>query len=236
MTQGLTNVPIPGTLLAQEVAEAGTGQAFCSDYAFTLAEELIGQRISARIRNLTFTGTPYESHVSLEYYDPFLKTWIVADATFGVVYWNAALNKGMSVADLSAAVAGKKWSTIQSYIVYTTNNVDAYSHNYYMDPILLYLNAYPLGSNFVGGIPNSPAPFMTAHTQAGSAGVAGLWLFGFSKSTDSLTISDPSLGNVVLTPLSGTLYSKALFLKAGWTYKSTPTGLQNYTINRYVYP
>jgi hypothetical protein len=236
MTQGLTNTPIPGTLLAQEVADTGGTQAFCSDYAFTLAEELIGQRISARIRELTFDGNTYESHVSVEYYDPFLKYWITADATFGVVYWNTSTLKGMSVTDLSKAIAAKNWSAIQPYILYTTNNGEIYSHNYYMDPILLYLNPYATGVATGSQTLNSALPFMTSHTQASSAGVAGLWLFGFMKLTDSVTISDPVSGSIVLTPLSGTVYSKSIVLHSGWSFKSVPSGMQVFTINRYVYP
>jgi hypothetical protein len=81
MTQGLTNTPTPGTLLATVVAQDGRTTAFCTEYAYTLAEELIGQRISVRVRSMTFDGTPYESHVTTEYWDPFLNQWITADPT-----------------------------------------------------------------------------------------------------------------------------------------------------------
>src|SRR2546427_713052 len=57
MTQGATNSPIPGTLLAQVVAEDGVPVASCEQYAEALTRLLAGQRISARMRNSFFDGT-----------------------------------------------------------------------------------------------------------------------------------------------------------------------------------
>src|SRR5882672_9529001 len=222
MTQGATNSPIPGTLLAQVVAEDGVQWAFCTQYAETLTRLLVGQRISARIRSIVFDGTTSESHVIAEYYDPFLNKWIVADATFGVVYWNPGITSGMSIDDISSAVAAKNWSLIQPFITYTTSNGQLYVHNYYMDPILLFLNPSATGVQ-VAQLPlaNSPVPFFTVHADT-DIGKSGVWLFSFVNQTDMVTLS----GGSQYGPLVGTIYSLAITLNTGWSITSRPSGMQ----------
>jgi hypothetical protein len=233
MTQGVTNTPIPGTLLATVVAQDGRTTAFCTEYAYTLAEELIGQRISIRLRSMTFDGTPFESHVTTEYWDPFLSEWITADPTFGIVYWDNSTGAGLSVSQIEADVVAQNWSAITPYILYVTNNGEIYSHNYYMDPILNYLN--PEGPGIVVApvpVPNNPAPYMSTQT---STGTAGNWLFSFQNSTDTVTISDPVKGTLTLGPNAKTMYSQAVNLNTGWTITSQPGGMQILQMNRYLY-
>ena len=233
MTQGLTNTPTPGTPLATVVAQDGRTTAFCTEYARTLAEQLIAQRISIRVRSMTFDGTSFESHVTTEYWDPFLNQWITADPTFGIVYWNASSQAGLSVTQIEADVVAQNWSAIQPYILYVTTNGEIYSHNYYMDPILLYLN--PLGTGVTVApvpVPNSPAPYFTVQS---SIGKAGNWLFSFQNQTDTVTLSDPIKGTITLGPLAKTIYSQAVNLNANWTITSQPTGMQILTMNRYLY-
>jgi len=231
MTQGATNSPIPGTLLAQVVAEDGVPVASCEQYAEALTRLLAGQRISARMRNTFFDGTNYEAHVIAEYYDPFLDKWIVADATFGVVYWNPGTTSGMSIDDISSAVAAKNWSFIQPFITYTTSNGQLYSHNYYMDPILLFLNPSTTGLQVAQlPLPNSPVPFFTVHADT-DIGESGVWLFSFVNQTDMVIIS----GGGQYGPLVGTIYSKAIALNTGWSITSRPSGMQILTMNRYLY-
>ena len=231
MTQGATNSPIPGTLLAQVVAEDGVQWAFCTQYAETLTRLLVGQRISARIRSIVFDGTTSESHVTTEYYDPFLNKWIVADPTFGVVYWNPGIASGLSIDEVSSAVAAKNWGYIQQFITYITNNGALYSHNYYMDPILLYLNPLPTGVLAVQlPLANSPQPFFTVHATA-DIGISGTWLFSFVNQTDRVTLS----GGSQYGPIGGTIYSQSITLNTGWSIISGPSGMQILTMNRYLY-
>jgi hypothetical protein len=231
MTQGSTNSPIPGTLLAQVVAEDGVQWAFCTQYAETLARLFIGQRISTRIRSIVFDGTSSESHVTSEYYDPFLNKWIVADPTFGVVYWNPGIASGLSIDEISSAVAAQNWSYIQPFITYITNNGALYAHNYYMDPILLYLNPLPTGVLAVQlPLANSPQPFFTVHATT-DIGTSGTWVFGFVNQTDRVTLS----GGSQYGPIGGTIYSQSLTLNIGWSITSGPSGMQILTMNRYLY-
>lgn len=236
MTQGVTNTPTPGTLLAQVVAQGGVSTlAFCQDYTRTLVLQLATQRITARIRNIGFDGNSYDSHIVTEYYDPFLNYWIVADPTFAVVYWNPSNATGMSVADLNSAVVGQAWSTITPFIMYATSNGEVYAHNYYMDPILLYLNPSPVGDlNPLQPVANSPAPYLQVHNAA-AVGTQGIWVFGFQNQTDTATLSDPVFGTLTAAPLGGTPYSQGIFLDAGWSVVSAPVGVQTLTMNRYVY-
>jgi hypothetical protein len=235
MTQGTTNNPTAGTPLAIVVAQDGRTTAQCVQYARTLAEQLIGQRIATRVRSLTFDGTAFEQHVTTEYFDPFLQKWIVADPTFGVVYWNPNTLAGLGVNDIASAVVGLQWSTLQPYVIYTTANGGIYAHNYYMDPILLYLNPISTGNTVATlPLPNSPAGYMTTHT-ASVIGTKGNWLFSFANSTDTVTISNPSTGVLTYGPLGGTIYSQAINLANGWSITSSPAGMQILSMNRYFY-
>jgi hypothetical protein len=231
MTQGTTNFPIAGTLLAQVVAEDGVQWAFCTQYAETLIRLFMGQRISTRIRSIVFDGTSSESHVTTEYYDPFLNKWIVADPTFGVVYWNPGITSGLSIDEISSAVAAQNWGYFQPFITYITNNGALYAHNYYMDPILLYLNPLPTGVLAVQlPLANSPQPFFTVHATT-DIGTSGTWVFSFVNQTDRVTLS----GGSQYGPVGGTIYSQSITLNAGWSIASGPSGMQILTMNRYLY-
>jgi len=233
MTQGTTSVPTPGTLLAQVAAQDGVvGSVFCRQFAETLVMLLTGQHISARTRTMSFDGNSQESHVTAEYYDPGLAKWVVADADFGVVYWNASTSSGMSMEDISAAVAAQNWSYLQGFVTYATTNGSLYAHNYYMDPILLYLNPTPAGQgNIQLPLPNSPEPFFTVHADT-DIGNHDLWVFSFANQTDRVMLS----GGTQLGPVPGTIYSQAIWLSTGWSITSRPSGLRILTINRYLYP
>jgi hypothetical protein len=68
------------------------------------------------------------------------------------------------------------WSAIQAFILYATSNGEIYAHNYYMDPILNYLNPLAPGQGVHLPLPNSPAPYFTAQTSS-VIGSAGSWVF-----------------------------------------------------------
>ena len=234
MTQGFTNTPIAGTLLAQIVAQDGRTTAFCTEYAETLIQLLFGQRVTSRIRNLSFDAN--ETHVTVEYYDPFLTKWIVADPTFGLVYWNPSTLTGLSVSDLSASIVGQNWTGIQPYVTFTTNNGEVYAHNYYMDPVLLYLNPLPVTTGTVQlPLPNSPAGYFTLHSVS-DVGKAAVWVFNFANQSDSAMFGLPGGSTVRVSPAAGVNYSAIIGLPAGWTIVSAPSGMQMLTINRYIYP
>ena len=226
MTVGITNTPLPGTLLAQFVAADNRTTAFCTEFAETLEQLLLQNRISARIRHSVFDGI--ESHTFNEYYDQYSNQWVLVDSDFGAMY------SGLSLEELSALVAARNWTTIGSDIIYATQYGDQVFTKYYMDPILLFLNPIPNAGKLLLPLANSPAPFFQTHS-ASDIGTPGLYVFGFANLSDKLTISDPSKGTISLSPQNGTIYSKALTLNQGWTITSAPAGLQILTIPREMF-
>jgi hypothetical protein len=231
MTQGLTNIPIAGTALAQQVASAGHTQALSTDNARTLVPMLLGLNISVRLRDVLFDGSDTETHEMTEYYDPFLSQWIVTDPTFGITYWNPSTNTGLSVNQISADVLSQNFSAIPTVLV--TSNGTQYANNYYMDPILLYLNVLPTGVfTTQGPVANSPLPFMT--NASSDVGVAGYYVFSFVNQTDRVGIST-SGGTLTLGPTDGSPFSSDTQLSSKWSITSMPSGLGIYTINRYKF-
>jgi hypothetical protein len=220
--------------LAQIVAQRGGTVAYCGDYANALAQLLMGQRTSVRVTTMAFDGTPFEEHITTEYWDPFLTQWITADPTFGVVYWNPSTTTGLSIANIEGDIAAQNWSAIQPFILYTTSNGEIYAHNYYMDPILNYLNPLAPGKGVQLPLTNSPVPYFTVQTNS-VIGSAGVWVFSFVNQTDSVTISDPVKGTVTYPPVGGTIYSQGVILSVGWSIISSPPGMQILVMNRYLY-
>jgi hypothetical protein len=230
MTQGMTNTPIPGTLLAQTVAADGRTTALCTEYTLTLEQVLLSNRVSARIRHSVFDGTSAETHTFNEYYDLTLNKWVQADSNFGAVYLNTASGTGMGVADISANVAAQNWSAIANSMVFVTTYGTQVFRAFYMDPILLLLN--PMATSTITlPLANSPAPFLSA----GTAGTSGYFVFSFLNQTDVATISDPSKGVLQLTPNHGTIYSIDTGLNTGWSITSAPAGLAVMQIRRVMF-
>jgi hypothetical protein len=228
MTVGITNTPLSGTLLAQYVAADNRTQAFCTEYAETLEQLLLTNRISARIRHSVFDGTGTESHTFNEYYDLYANQWVLVDSDFGAMYTNTTLEQ------LSAYVVASNWSAISGVIVYATNYGNQVFTNYYMDPILLFLNPLlPASGSVKLPLANSPAPYF--HTNTSSViGTAGLYVFSFANQTDVLTLTNPTT-SVQLTPQNGTIYSVSIILKSGWNITSMPSGAQILTIPRVMF-
>lgn len=232
MAQGKTNVVIPGTPLAAQMAADGHSVLFCTDFSRTLVQQLMAQHISARVRGVLFDGNNTESHSMNEYYDPFLAKWVVADSDFGLVYYSASTQTGYSVEDISSAVVAGNWSSIP--FTYVTSYGSAILNQYYMDVILLYLNPMATGSiSIVLPMTNSPAPFLVPAVP----GTAGFYLFSFAKSTDVATISNPhsSTSTLSVAPSAGIVYSKVVSLQSNWSISSAPAGLKVFTIERVLF-
>ncbi|HEY7616353.1 MAG TPA: hypothetical protein VH744_06085, partial [Terriglobales bacterium] len=79
-----SNLPTPGTPLAAEVALRGRTRADCTDYAYTLVDLLQQHHVYSRDVKLSLVGNHWVGHTPVEYYDPYSRTWSVADPTFGV--------------------------------------------------------------------------------------------------------------------------------------------------------
>jgi hypothetical protein len=235
MTQGMTNTPIPGTLLAQITTADGQTYALCTEYARTLLQEFLTQNVSARIRHVVFDGSNLESHTISEYYDLLLNKWIVADSDFGAVYFNTSTQTGMGVEDISANVEAQNWTAISNSIIYVSTYGKQVFTTYYMDPILLYLNVLaPAASSPPNPLPNSPVPFFIVDSSS-SIGVKGHYVFSFANQTDSVTISDPMKGILTLKPASGSTYAGDIGLNTGWTITASPSGLGILQIARVMF-
>src|SRR3989442_8649292 len=83
-----SNVPTPGTPLANEVALRGRAMADCTDYSYALIDLLQQKHIYAPRVVLSLAGNFWIGHTLVEYYDPFHSKWSVADPSFGVMYFD----------------------------------------------------------------------------------------------------------------------------------------------------
>ncbi|MBV9083685.1 MAG: hypothetical protein JOZ62_13480, partial [Acidobacteriaceae bacterium] len=236
---GIDNVPVAGSLLAQNVTGMGRTQATCLNYALTLAQVLAQEGIPARIRFVTLTGTGTESHTTTEYFDAVHGVWSVADATFGVIYFDPTSQTGQSVEQISSYVASGNYGAIQPLFV--TSSGDSYMRGYYLDPVTVYLNYYPAGGTGIdptNGSPtlptqNSPLAFLNEEDLAGVQGTAGVYLFHFANFTDSIDIQTAN-GVIHLTPSNNTLWSVGIALPGSWR-TSEASGLQVYQFKRVLF-
>jgi len=227
-----TNVPVAGTPLAAAVS---AGQAAtCSQFASVLTTQMQQSGVGARARGLTLTGTSFEAHTLVEYYDPFLDKWAVVDPTFGLIYFNDAASVGQSADELSQLVNSSQFSSI--YPGFLTSSGPLPVQAYYLDPITLFVNVFPAGlaNPVFGPQPNAPDPFLMVQDVSTVLGVSGTYLVRFQSSTDTMTFRSGST-DITLSPLDGTKWSRAVSLESGWTIRSSAAGAQVYMFKRVIY-
>jgi hypothetical protein len=182
------NNPIPGTLLAQFVAErlaqlpASQPQALCSDYATTLIQELTGAGVALpfRRRALAFNDLAHDSHVVVEIFDTDSGRWLVLDPTFAIQTLNAD-GLPATAAEISEAARTRNWSLL-SYN-YLTPAGDLYARRYYLDYPLLYLNVYDGGSTS----PVEPSVSLTPYLD-----YLGVSVADFGTYTSPCAATDPN--------------------------------------------
>jgi hypothetical protein len=228
MTIGLSNAPVPGTLLHAQVMQRGISiYADCVDFSAVLAGLLRDNNITARIRTTTFNGTTYEGHTMVEYYDPFLGKWAIADATFGLLYFDPATQQGQSVEDINAHVLSFDFDAVKFKFV--TQQGDYWLRSYYMDPLSLYLNPLATAPDAqLFPVQNDPRPYLTSQGQLQIEGKAGVYILEFSDTSESAVISD--LGSdLTLAPVAPGLWSKAVLLQSGWSFVSVAPSTKFYT-------
>jgi hypothetical protein len=234
MMADFSNIPLPNTPLAEYLQTLGLSSATCSQFAAMLISQLQGAGIASRIRNITLTGTSFESHTTVEYYDPFFDKWPVADPTFGLLLTDSATGTGLSVEQVSSLVNAGQFSSITP--VYITQNGAVYAKSYYMDPISLYANPTPIqstGSPF-GPQQNPAEPFLNLEGLATDQGRQGVYLFHFQTATDTLDIYSGA-ATVHMTPINGTLWSKAINLPNEWVTLAVPAGVEIYEFRRVMF-
>lgn len=231
MADPATNIAVPGTPLDQYLQQNGYTAANCFMYAQVLQAQLTSLGINARLRGITLTGTSYEAHTPLEYYDPFQRKWSVADPTFGIMYFDPATQIGQSVEEIQALVVANNFSGL--HIMYLTTLNDTVLRNYYMDPITLYLNVYPPGQQ-LGSLQNSPLQFLKNVDVQDIEGQSSVFPFSFGSSGEQLdVVIDQSI--VTLTPVDGTMFSRAISVPTGWSVSNMPSDAQAYTFIRPVF-
>ena len=231
-TVGITNVAIPGTPLAAELALRHRSTANCLDYAFTLSKLLQQQFIYSRVVQITLDGTSFDSHAIVEYYDPFWGIWSVADPTFGVMYFDVDADLGQSAVELNQYVRAESWDLIKPKFI--TSNGDSYMRNYYMDPITLYLNLVPPGDTGLEATVHDPRQFFMSYSP-GSANPWGTYLFGFGSNTESLVLNNPPAPPMTIDTDAMTVWSGGYSLNDNWSIVSAPTDAQAYTFRRVLF-
>jgi len=233
------NLPTPGSPLAKETALRGRTYADCTDYAYTLVGELQKQHIYARRVVLTQVGGWLLGHTLVEYYDPFLTKWSVADATFGVVYFDDATQQGQSAMELSQYVFSESWSFIHPKFV--TPNGDMYMTGDYLDPIAYFLNVLVQGSLPQQSLVHDPKQFLVPVTLS-SANPHGSYIFEFGNSSESMEIINPEgpyntlqSGPLTLVPFDAVVWSNIFTFNDGWSVTSAPPDVQAYTFRRVMF-
>ena len=238
MAAGNTNVTLADTFLHNNVQPNTNRVAFCSDFASNLVVQLQKQGIIAHRRDTVFGGGP-EAHSVVEYWDPFLLKWAATDATFGMMFYDSTKSPAtMGMGEIATALVQGTETNIPNTFV-TSASVTAscptcfgsyWDMNYFLDPILHYLNPLTLSQLHLElSTANDPTPFMLSIT--GPVGVAATFVFSFANATDAVLINNGgSQIKVVPQPATAPIgnpvnfgnFSNPTTLKAGWSYAGTP--------------
>jgi hypothetical protein len=237
MTQGMTNQATPGTPLYQESLDLmqNPNGVTCGTYTLTLLDQFTPNQILGRLRKMTVDGM--DGHVGAEYWDPFNNKWQVADATFGVDYFDSQNQIGQGAEDINNLLLAGNLSDID--FLWVTNNGSQYMSRYYLDPITMYNNVYPFGNlnttqllhNYV---PNSPLPFLNA-SSLGAQGTRGTYVFQFAQQSDQITINNAGTP-VTVSPGNTEGWAVAITLSTGWSITSqVPPGMNMYTFKRIMF-
>lgn len=236
-----TDIPTAGSPLAAEVALWQRQSATCVDYANTLLQLLAQNHIYGRRQTVTLVGNYGVSHTTAEYYDPNTNEWIVADPTFGIVFYDEQTQTGKSAAALSDIVQRQAWNEVP--YKFATSSGSYYANTEFMDPITLYLYVQPQGGNLSGDLPVSPLPYLNL-VPASQYGTQGFYVFSIPDGTSGLTLVDPAgqysvssfSRNLNLTQEDGTSWSTAFTLNDGWQIQgASSSGVQVYTFRRFLF-
>jgi hypothetical protein len=236
MTEGMSNVATPGTPLYQEMLDhmKNPNRVDCGYYTITLLDLMTQNQIMGRRRDMTLDATA-DGHVVAEYWDPFNNQWQVADATFGLIYFDRSSEVGQGAEKINSLLLANNLSMIMPLFV--TNNGSRYMTNYYLDPITMYNNVLPFGDTIdtvYTYMPNSPLPFMNQSSLA-VQGTAGTFAFQFAHQSDQITINNA--GTIVnISPQNSYGWAPGTTLSTGWFIASQiPQGMNVYTYKRVLF-
>ncbi len=231
-TKGLSNYPSPNTPLSEEVADFGLTGASCTNFADTLVRLLAENGIYSRRVSLVIVE--WITHVLVEYYDPYVSGWSVADPTFGAVYFDNDADSGQSAAQLSQDIVSENFSDIKAQFV--TSNGSRYMNAYMLDPVTNFLNVVPQGMYIPNAVKNSPYQYLIAT----SPGQTGCFEFHLPNGSDSTTVNSPptagwTVGQVVLQPWDSSGWAPTICLNQGWSITSAPPGTSVYAFRRVLF-
>jgi hypothetical protein len=238
MTQGLGGVASPGTPLYQNALDHNQNPngVDCGTFASTLADQMTQNDILVRVRQVTLNGA--DGHVTTEYWDPFNDKWQIADATFGLVYFDPNSQVGQGAEDVNALLLSGNLSAITP--LWVTNNGSTYMNDYYLDQITYYNNVYPFGANesdqlVYNYVPNSPVPFLNPVSLGDAQGTDGAYVFQFAQQTDQITINNA--GTIItVTPKNTSGWAATVGLYAGWYITSqVPPQMNIYAFKRVLF-
>jgi hypothetical protein len=234
MADPTNNAPVLGSPLASFLQSNNLQSATCVEYATVLNLQLAQVGVKSRLRYMTLTGTASEAHTTVEYYDPFLQKWSLADATFGALYFDPATQTGQSLEEVQALVLANNFAGI--HITTVTTYGDSIFRAYYMDPLTLYANITPPDqmSAVFGPPANSPFQFLQESPIQDAGGQPGTYIFVFGNVSEQTQIVIGG-STTTLAPRDGTLFSTAITLPSGWSLGSAPSDLKTYTFVRPVY-
>jgi hypothetical protein len=232
MADPTNNAPVPGSPLAAFLQSNNLQSATCVEYSTVLKLQLAQVGVKSRLRYMTLTGTSSEAHTTVEYYDPFLQKWSLADATFGALYFDPATQTGQSVEEVQALVLAHNFANI--HITTVTDYGDSIFRAYYMGPLTLYTNVTPPDqiSAVIGPQPNSPFQFLQESPVQDAVGQRGTFVFGFGDASEQLQILNSDGTSTTLVPRDGTLFSTAITLPKGWGIGSAVPDIKVYTFVR----
>ena len=229
------NAAVPGSALASYLQSNNLQSATCVEYATVLKLQLIQVGVKSRLRYMTLTGTASEAHTTVEYYDPFLQKWSLADATFGALYFDPATQTGQSLEDVQALVLANNFAGI--HITTVTAYGDSIFRSYYIDPLILYTNITPPDQETAAFGPpaNSPFQFLQESPIQSVVGQPGTYVISFGADSEQEELSSASGTPTNLAPRDGTLFSTAVILQSGWSVISAPDDFRIYTFVRPVF-
>ncbi|HVU47803.1 MAG TPA: hypothetical protein VHD85_16850, partial [Terracidiphilus sp.] len=228
------NVPQAGSYLYQSMLDHNHPHtnygASCGDFAIALAALLTENGVLARVRQSTLDGA--DVHVITEFWDMFNQKWQIADATFGVVYFDPNAGIGQGVEDVSSLLTSGNTSGITP--IWVTSHGSSYMTGYYMDPISYYNNPYPYGNSeeeqlVYDNVPNSPLPLLNPFILGQSNSVSSAYMFYFANPGDQVTINNAGT-SLTIKPTSAAGWAQTYFLYSGWSIVSPiPSGMQIFT-------
>jgi hypothetical protein len=231
-TEGLSTLPTPDSKLAEEVAALGKSTADCANFADVLVALLSENGIYSRRVSLVLAD--WINHVVVEYWDPFLSEWAVADPTFGAVYFDDAAQRGQSAEELSSDVVSESFNNIHPKFV--TSNGSLYMKAYFMDPVTMFLNVVPQGMY----IPDAAINPAYQYLIASNSGHSGCFQFRAPSGSGVLVLNDPpdghwQSGTITLQPWDSSGWIPTICLNDAWSIEQQPPETKLYTFRRILF-